>query len=166
MSNLIVRKAQAAEFDKIMEIYRIAREFMIASGNPNQWGTTRPAPEQIKEDIENGICYVICEGDEIHGVFALCEGVDLTYLRIDGGEWLNDEPYVTIHRIAGDGKVRGIFTAAMEQCKGYADNIRIDTHEDNKVMQGVLEKHGFSKRGIIYLKNGDPRLAFQWAAGR
>jgi len=159
---LNVRTAVQAEFDRIMEIYGIAREFMISTGNPNQWRHSNPTPDQIKEDIKKGICRVIYEGTEIHGVFALCEGIDPTYLYIEGGEWLNDEPYVTIHRIAGDGEVHGIFKTAMEHCKTYADNIRIDTHEDNKVMQHVLAKHGFSKRGIIYLKNGEPRTAFQW----
>ena len=159
---LKVRKAEEAEFELIMGIYRIAREFMISTGNPNQWKNTHPLPEQIKEDIKNGICHVICDGEEIHGVFALCEGIDPTYLYIEDGEWLNDEPYVTIHRIASDQRAHGIFTSAMEYCKIYADNIRVDTHRDNKVMQSVLAKHGFSRRGIIYLKNGEPRIAYQW----
>ncbi len=159
---LTVRKARESEFDIIMGIYALAREFMAETGNPNQWGKTKPAPEQIKEDIENGICHVICDGEEVHGVFALCEGTDPTYLYIENGEWLNDETYVTIHRIAGDQKAHGIFTVAMEYCKKYADNIRIDTHEDNRVMRNILAKHGFSQRGIIYLKNGEPRIAFQW----
>ena len=161
---MLVRKAVENEFDTIMEIYRIAQDFMISTGNPNQWKHSHPAPEQIKEDIKNGICHVVCDETAIHGVFALCEGVDPTYLHMDGGTWLNEEPYVTIHRIAADGKAHGIFSAAMDHCKNYADNIRIDTHEDNKVMQNVLTKHGFSKRGIIYLANGDPRLAYQWCS--
>ena len=28
-------------------------------------------------------------------------------------------------------------------------------------MQGLLARHGFSYCGIIYLKNGSPRLAYQ-----
>jgi hypothetical protein len=159
---LTVRKATTDEFDVIMGIYRIAREFMAQTGNPNQWGNSRPAPEQIRQDIQNGICHVVCENDVIHGVFALCEGIDPTYLYIEDGTWPNDETYVTIHRIAGDQQVHGIFTAAMEHCRQYADNIRIDTHRDNKVMQSVLAKHGFKRCGIIYLKNGDSRTAFQW----
>jgi RimJ/RimL family protein N-acetyltransferase len=39
--------------------------------------------------------------------------------------------------------------------------VRIDTHADNKVMQHVLEKRGFRRTGIIYLENGDPRIAFE-----
>ena len=35
---LRVRNATENDFDRIMEIYRYAREFMIRSGNPNQWG--------------------------------------------------------------------------------------------------------------------------------
>ncbi len=159
---LTVRRAVQAEFDVIMGIYKIAQDFMIRTGNPNQWKHSDPAPEQIEADIENGICHVICEGEEIHGVFALCEGTDPTYLYIEDGEWMNDAPYVAIHRIAGDQKIHGIFTSAMEYCKTYADNIRIDTHKENRVMQRVLAKHGFSRRGTIYLKNGEPRIAFQW----
>lgn len=157
-----IRKAKPEDLDSILEIYKIAREFMINSGNPNQWRKEKPAKEQIEADIKNGICNVIYEGDEIHGVFALCEGIDPTYLYIEDGKWLNDEKYVTIHRIASDGNAHGIFEAAMNKCKEYADNIRIDTHEDNKVMQGALKKFGFKRCGIIYLSNGEPRIAFQW----
>jgi len=162
---LSVRKAEPADFEVIMGIYRIAQDFMISTGNPDQWRHSHPTPDQIGEDIQNGISHVICEDGAIHGVFALCEGADPTYSYIEDGEWLNDEPYVTIHRIAGDQQVRGIFTAAMEHCKRYADNIRVDTHSDNQVMQNVLAKHGFSRCGIIYLLNGDPRIAFQWCKG-
>ena len=50
---LKVRTAEKAEFDVIMGIYRIAQDFMISTGNPNQWRRTNPTSEQIKEDIEN-----------------------------------------------------------------------------------------------------------------
>ncbi len=52
---LTVRRAVQAEFDVIMGIYRIAQDFMIRTGNPNQWKHSDPAPEQIEADIENGI---------------------------------------------------------------------------------------------------------------
>ncbi len=73
---LAVRKAEAADFGRIMQIYRIAQDFMIETGNPNQWRHSHPSEEQIKEDIKNGICHLVCEGETIHGVFALCEGKD------------------------------------------------------------------------------------------
>lgn len=41
------------------------------------------------------------------------------------------------------------------------NNIRIDTHWDNKPMQGALAKAGFHYCGIIHLLDGDERLAYQ-----
>lgn len=158
---LTVRKATLADFETVMGIYEYARGFMKSTVNPNQWKNTHPAEELIKDDIKNGICHVICEGDEVHGVFALLTEKDPTYSYIEDGKWLNDEDYVTIHRIAGDGKVRGILQTAKEYGMQLADNIRIDTHHDNKVMQGALSKQGFKRCGIIYLENGEPRIAFQ-----
>ena len=46
-------------------------------------------------------------------------------------------------------------------CLTHSDNIRIDTHRDNVIMRHLLEKHGFKYCGIIYLENGDERLAYQ-----
>ena len=43
----------------------------------------------------------------------------------------------------------------------HDNNIRIDTHRDNKIMQHNIEKHCFTYCGIIYLANGDERLAYQ-----
>ena len=53
VSNMLaVRKAEAADFGRIMQIYRIAQDFMIETGNPNQWRHSHPSEEQIKE-LEN-----------------------------------------------------------------------------------------------------------------
>ena len=35
---MYIRKAAIEDLDAIMEIYGIAQDFMIKSGNPNQWG--------------------------------------------------------------------------------------------------------------------------------
>ena len=44
-----------------------------------------------------------------------------------------------------------------EQC----GHIRIDTHTDNTVMQNLLEKLGYTKRGIIYVvEDNYPRFAY------
>lgn len=150
------------DLDAIMKIYKYAQNFMIRSGNPNQWGYSYPDQEIIAADIQNGACNVICDAADIHGVFALYEGEDPTYLRMDGGTWLNEEPYVTIHRIAGDGQVHGLFRCAAEYCKSRFANIRIDTHADNIIMQNAIEKNGFAKCGIIYVRGGSPRWAYHW----
>ena len=39
-------------------------------------------------------------------------------------------------------------------------HLRIDTNEDNRVMQRTVEKAGFTRRGIIYIADGTPRIAY------
>lgn len=39
-------------------------------------------------------------------------------------------------------------------------SIRVDTHRDNISMQKMLLKNGFKYCGIIYLKDGSERLAY------
>lgn len=39
--------------------------------------------------------------------------------------------------------------------------LRADTHRDNLPMQRVLEKAGFSLRGVIYVEDGSERLAYE-----
>ena len=157
---LSVRNATENDHERIMEIYRYAQDFMIRSGNPTQWAHVYPDSELIRSDIRNNVCKVIHDDGVIHGVFALFEGKDPTYEYIENGAWQNDAPYVTIHRIAGDGQVHGILRCAVDHCRCISSNIRIDTHEDNKIMQRQIEKNGFKKCGIIYLEDGSPRLAY------
>ena len=71
------------------------------------------------------------------------------------------QAYHVIHRIASYPDARGIFSDIMEFCFSHDSNIRIDTHRDNTIMQHNIEKHGFTYCGIIYLVNGDERLAYQ-----
>ncbi len=159
---LKVKNAAADDLEHIMSIYKNAQDFMARSGNPGQWGHTYPDRETIEADIKEGRCRLMYDGTGVHGAFALCEGTDPTYLRIDDGSWLNDEPYVTIHRIAGDGKAHGIFRCAAGFCKGISKNVRIDTHEKNAPMQRVIEENGFRRCGIIYTRDLTPRIAYQW----
>ncbi len=161
---LQIRIGTTGDFDRIMEIYRYAQDFMIRTGNPHQWGHHYPTPELIREDIREGICRILYDDTGIHGVFALLEGEDPTYRYIENGAWLNDEPYVTIHRIAGDGQVHGLVRCAADYCRSMTGNIRIDTHADNKTMQRQLEKNGFVRCGTIYVADGSPRIAYQWTA--
>lgn len=154
-----VRTAEYTDLPRILEIYAIARSFMAETGNPNQWGTTHPAREILEEDISRGLLNVVCEDGQIHGVFYFYIGEDPTYLRMEGGQWRSAESYGTIHRIAGDGS-GGILKAAVDFALERIGHIRIDTHADNTVMQRALGKQGFSRRGTIFLENGDPRIAY------
>ena len=50
--------------------------------------------------------------------------------------------------------------AAVEYGRSRCCHIRVDTHADNKPMQHLAEKYGFSRRGIIYVEDGTPRIAY------
>lgn len=158
-----IRKAAPDDLEAIMGIYRTAQEFMIASGNPSQWGHTYPSRDLIEDDIENSVCHLICKGSEPHGVFAVFKGDEPTYEYIENGKWLNDDEYVTVHRIASDGKCHGIFKCAVQFLKKNNANIRIDTHSSNLIMQEQIERNGFRKCGTIYVADGSARIAYQWS---
>lgn len=157
-----IRNATKNDLTDIMAVYAYARKYMEENGNPTQWGKTRPPQSLIEEDIQKKRCYVgVGEDQKIHFVFAFIEGDDPTYAVIENGNWLNNEPYGVIHRIAGDGQIHGVLKTCLNFCRKKCKNLRIDTHENNKTMQHLLEKNKFTRCGIIYLKNGEPRIAYQ-----
>ena len=63
------------------------------------------------QDIEKGCSYV-CENDhgDVVGTFFFNHGKDIepTYEIIDDGEWIGDDSYGVVHRIASDGSEKGI----------------------------------------------------------
>lgn len=156
-----IRKSRPEDYEKILEIYATARKFMAETGNPNQWKDHKPLPSLIEKDINEGTGYVCAKDNDILGVFALLEGEDPTYKVIEGGKWLSDKPYYVVHRIASSGKEKGVGTFMMKWAYEQKGNIRVDTHRDNTVMQNMLRKLGYTYCGIIYLEDGDERLAFQ-----
>ena len=156
-----IRKVQMRDVDAIMNIYASAREFMRASGNPNQWGDGYPSRELIEADINTELLYMVEDEGEIIACFFFKVGEDPTYTRIYEGEWIDGGEYGVIHRIAVKYNGRGIIARVFEFCSGISRSIRIDTHRDNIPMQRALEKNGFTRCGIIYLLSGDERIAYQ-----
>lgn len=157
-----IRAATAEDLPAILAVYEYARGFMARTGNPHQWGDGHPRRELVEEDIRRRESYVLTdEQGAVHGVFYFAPGPDPTYAVIRDGAWGDDGPYGVIHRIAGDGQVKGVLAAAVAFCRARCAHLRMDTHHDNRVMQRALEKNGFVRRGIIHLENGDPRIAYE-----
>lgn len=157
-----VRLAEIRDLEIILSIYEKARQFMRANGNPSQWHSGHPKEELLLADIQKQDLYVIYEKDKIYGVFALIYGVDPTYRKIYDGAWLNDNDYATIHRIASSGEKAGILTCAIDYAKSKINNVRIDTHQNNLIMQHLILKNQFQYCGIIKLADGDKRLAYHF----
>lgn len=159
-----VRHTRTEDITTCMGLYDAAREIMRASGNMQQWTNGYPSRNVLEDDIKNGNSYVICnENDTPVATFACIVGEDPTYSYIEGGKWLQPTlPYATLHRLASTPETRCIAKAAFDFAQTLAPSLRADTHADNHIMQHILEKYGFSKQGIIYLANGDPRIAYQY----
>ena len=83
-----------------------------------------------------------------------------SYQHIEG-RWLNDNPYGVIHRLASDGRVRGLFRECLAFASKHCSEIRVDTHEDNAPMRQLLVAESFVPCGTIYVADGSLRIAYQ-----
>ena len=143
----------------------------IASLGIDQWQDGHPTAETLKTDIlqkrlfgaydENGLC----------AVAAFCAGEEPCYAAIDG-RWVQNEPYLTVHRMAALDRSRhtGAAAALMRAAERCARELglsalRADTHRGNAVMRRFLTKQGFVLCGVVDYSpdiSGDPlRAAYE-----
>ena len=176
---MFLRRATYQDIPRLMEIFHAARQIMRKSGNLNQWSDGYPSEKIVRSDIDNEVCIVMCDkaDGKIIATMAFIPGPDPTYAELFSEEdlsatlsWPYDGPYHVIHRIAvcepGHRAAEKMLDWAF--CRLIKDNpryetvsIRIDTHKDNVIMHHILGSYGFTRCGIIYLANGDPRTAYQ-----
>ena len=158
----MIRSANVNDLTELARVYDTARQYMREKGNMNQWVNGYPSAADLTRDIDRGELYAMTDEEgRIYGAFALVPGEDPTYDYIEGG-WRSDAPYATIHRIGSDGTHRRVLEEAVTYARQTYDHLRADTHADNMPMQHCLVKCGFEYRGVIYLANGDPRMAYDW----
>lgn len=157
----VIRPSRIEELDRLMEILAQAVRFMRSQGNMTQWAGNYPSRDILYEDIRQGRSFVALLDDRIVATFCFTEGPDPTYAVIEQGSWLHEEPYHVIHRMACIERNRGIASACMAWCLARARHVRVDTHRDNRPMQQLLAKFGFSPRGIIHIADGSERIAFE-----
>ena len=157
-----IRKATLSDMAAIMGVMMAAKQIMRSTGNIHQWHDGYPSEEVIASDIEKDGGFVIDDDGKVIAYFAYLQSPEPTYDVIYDGQWLNDElPYHVIHRIASYPGVHHVFRDIMDFAFTEVNNIRIDTHRDNHIMQHNIMKHGFTYCGIIHLGSGDERLAYQ-----
>ena len=158
---MIIRNANIKELNEIKEIYNKAKSFMDNSGNAGQWINNYPQKNLLEEDINNNRLFVCLDSDKIVAVFCFFIGIEPTYNKIYDGEWLNNEQYGIIHRIAVAEHQKGIASFCIKWCLNKFHNIKIDTHKNNIPMQKTILKNGFKYCGIIKKPDGTERLAYQ-----
>ena len=171
---MIFRKTTKEDIARICEIFDGARETMHAAGI-DQWTDGYPAASDIEADIAAGESYVLCEDDgTIVATCAVLLGGEVTYTEIAYGKWLTESSddenttYVAVHRVATDKNCRGrglasrlISEAAAIGQRAGKISLRIDTHRDNKPMQGMLARCGLTHCGEITLLSGAKRNAYE-----
>ena len=161
------RHAVMRDMPQIMAVYARARELMAENGNPTQWGKTFPRESVILDDIAQQRTMLLVDhhggSERLLAQFALCPGEDPSYAAIEGA-WLDDDAYVTIHRIAASGLVRHAARDCITWALKHYGNVRADTHPNNRAMQHVLESMGFARCGLIQLLDrptDTTRIAYQ-----
>ena len=159
----MIRPATIDDIPRIMSLFDEARDIMRSDGNMSQWAGGYPQREVAERDIANGHAFIVEDSNsESVAYFAFIPGIEPTYHKIYQGQWLDDSrPYATIHRLASTPQSHGVARECFSWCWQHCQNLRIDTHRDNRIMQHVIEGFGFTYCGIIFLTDGSERLAYQ-----
>ena len=160
------RKSIKSDLDNIMIIIKEAQKY-FKENNIDQWQDNYPNEETILNDINNETSYVLVKDNNIVATASISFEEEKTYKNIDGN-WLTNDRYVVIHRIAVSNDYKGfrLSSTILDNAKALAlknsiHSIKIDTHKDNKAMQRVLKKNNFTYCGIIYLEDNSERIAFE-----
>lgn len=165
-----IRKADIDDLNKIVIIHNNAKRFLKIQGLPQWQDGYGPNQLIVEKDIKRHEGYVFIANNEVCGYAALMSGIDDSYTMISKGQWdTKYSSYISIHRIALDGSIRGKGMSNLFLCEliiaakniGYHD-IRIDTHPMNEIMEKVILHTGFIYKGMINLPipNGE-RKAYQ-----
>jgi ribosomal protein S18 acetylase RimI-like enzyme len=153
----------------ILEIIEDAKTY-LASQNIDQWQNGYPNAAQIENDILNGESFVVINDEnQVMATSMFSTNKEPTYKIIEGNWIINeDEIYGVIHRMAIKKEFRkfGLATLLFDEfhlqlVEKNIKSLKIDTHEDNRGMQSLIKKLGYTYCGIIYTNYGDKRLAFE-----
>ena len=163
---MIIRHANKTDLIDIMVIIENAKIYM-KENKINQWSENYPNEDVFLADLKENRLYVADIDGKVIGMAVLVLDGDADYKNIDG-KWLSDGEYGVIHRIAvnPDYKSQNVAKNLLDFFENKLkelnyDSIRVDTHKDNKSMLRFIEKNGFQKCGIVYIRKTDERIAFE-----
>lgn len=156
----MVRLAKINDAQQISEIFEDAKEKFV-NDKTFQWKGNYPNINNFYDDLEKEKVIVYEEDGKILGTATVVFSIDKNYNEING-KWINNEKYISIHRIAtrkGYLK-RGIASALFKEAEIIAlenniRNIKIDTHRNNNSMRSLLVKLNYLECGVIILLNRD-----------
>jgi len=160
-------KAVSVDINSIMNIIKQAQAYFKEHGI-NQWQDNYPNFETVKNDISNQNGYVLLKNNIVVATVVVTFEGEKNYEVIYNGEWVSNDEYAVIHRIAVDSNYKGIGQSSIiiknveKICLDMGiHSIRVDTHNENMSMKKLLLKNGFQYCGIIFLDDKSKRSAFE-----
>ncbi|MDR0899695.1 MAG: GNAT family N-acetyltransferase [Lactobacillaceae bacterium] len=162
----IIRVGKPDDLSEVMEIIQEAKDYLAAQGI-DQWQNGYPDEFQIQKDLATKDSYVLKVNGITTGFAFLNIGIDEAYEAITDGSWEKvDGQYAAIHRLAVSNAFRGrglskkFMALLIEELENRGINdIRIDTHKDNVIVQKLARGLGFEYKGQVIYEG--PRMAFQ-----
>lgn len=160
------RQANINDIDNVMIVVEDARAYLKEQGN-GQWQFGYPSRDDFINDINNKNLYVIEEDGLIVACCAIT-GYEEAYMHMYEGGWLTDYEYTVMHRVAVKKEYRGkgygskLFEVFIEVSKERGiHSLRIDTHENNKLLRHLMEKFNFKYCGKAILPPDKDRVMYE-----
>lgn len=161
-----LRKAEPAEAEACYQCIEDARAYHRSLGF-EQWHPDYPTLQTILDDIAQNVGYAFADERGVIGYCCIIIGEEPAYRQIEGA-WKTNRPYAVVHRMAFSSRARGggLSKEAIHLIQAFCRShhisaIRVDTQEENKVMQHILAREGFGYCGLIQF-DGGPKLAYEW----
>ena len=161
---MIFRKATTEDIDTIERMIKAASGRLGAAGI-DQWQRGYPNRNSIEKDVEADVGMVLALGNEILAYGAVIFTGELAYDDLTGGQWLTNGEYAVVHRLCvseifvGMGFAKQFMSAVEAMAAERVKSFRIDTHPDNKIMQNLVERMGFTYCGDVVIESR--RLAYE-----
>ncbi len=162
-----MRKAEIKDIKKILNIIENAKKSLKSEGI-DQWQIESMNESFLLGQIESGKAYVYEEG-EILAYGFLSDKKEAAYEpwkdKFEGENPLTIHTFAVNSNMTKKGIALKFFIDIIKYAeKNHFDSLRIDTHEDNFKMRGLINKLGFKKIGEIYIDEEGrkkPRICYE-----
>ncbi len=171
MSKYKLTIATLKDIPWIMQAIELCRP-ILAAQQSDQWQGKEPSLKTIQTDIQHQQFYLLSDDRQWIGGAALLSKDD-AYNHLLSGTWLNQDPYIVIHRFFVHPKFHGqklgkVLLTHIEDLvwnQGIV-NIRLDTHEKNAPMRGLLKSMSYLEVGRVNLPQAGERLVYHKVRGK
>ena len=157
--------ADAALIHWIMRSIEACRP-LLKLHQSGQWQGIEPSLKTIENDIKGHHFFILFENELPLGGVAILNN-EPAYNHLLEGSWLNDAPYCVLHRFFIDPQFHGrklskVFLTLIENYVWQlgVNNIRLDTHERNLPMRGLMKSLDYQEVGRVILPHAGERLVY------